>query len=87
MNTRHQVSFVKKNEKGEVTTWKGDSEDGKMLKILVENNCIHDKKPADIRALYPQFMKYSASTFRSALTNARKSYNNELYRRGLPDGM
>jgi hypothetical protein len=84
--TRHQVLFVKRNEKGEITTWKGDSADGKLLKMLVENGMIDNQKPAEIRTSYPQFMKYSATTFRSALTNARKSFNNELYRRSSREG-
>ena len=87
MTTRHQVSFVKKNEKGEIVAWKGDSKDGQLLKMLVENNMLEDQKPAMIRTTYPQFMKYSAATFRSALANARKSYGNELYRRSNRGGM
>lgn len=87
MTTRHQVAFVKKNEKGEITTWKGDSKDGQLLKMLVENGMLDNLKPMAIRNNYPQFMKYSAVTFRSALTNARKSYNNDLYRRSSRGGM
>jgi hypothetical protein len=87
MSTRNVTFRQKKNEKGEITTWNSDSEDGKLLKTLVESNLLDDKKPTEIRTSHPAFMKYSPNTFRSALTNARRSFNNELYRRNTRDGM
>ena len=68
-------------QKGSVSNWNGNSEDGSFLKQLIENNNIDNMKPSEIKMKYPQFGKYTASCLSSAVTNARRSHNSTLMAR------
>ena len=69
----------KLNNKGEIISWSATSEDGKLLKMLVENSCITMAMTAgQARDKYQMFNKYAYSTFSSALTNAKKALEKEL---------
>ena len=67
----------KNNEKGEITTWDTNNQDGRELKIYVENGCCDGLTAKTVREKYPQFKKYCYSTFNSAFTNARKTFNHQ----------
>ena len=74
-------SAKKVNEKGEITSWDTNNQDGRELKIYVENGCCDGLTAKPIREKYPQFVKYSYSTFNSALANARKAFNHQVRNR------
>ena len=71
----------KKNEKGEITTWDTNNQDGRELKIYIENGCCEGLTAKPVREKYPQFKKYCYSTFNSAFTNARKTFNHQVRKR------
>ena len=74
---------LKKNDKGLYIQWSVKSPDGDDLKIYIENGCIANLKPKEIREKYPQFKKYSYATFNSALSGIRKSHNNQIRNRAV----
>ena len=65
----------KMNEKGEIISWSAQSDDGRLLKLLVENGNITPTMTAgNVRDKYTMFNQYAYSTFSSALNNTRKSF-------------
>ena len=91
VNTRQRATPKKKaveaaatpqpirNEKNEIISWSCTSDEGRLLKLLVENgNIKQDMTAGDIRKKYPMFAEYSYSCFSSGLANARKSFQKEI---------
>ena len=75
------------NDKGEIISWSATSDDGKLLKMLVENGCIPLKMTAgQARDKYTMYNKYAYGTFSSALTNAKKAFEKEIDSRGNKKG-
>ena len=78
---------LKKNDKGEICQWSSTSDDGRLLRMLVENENIKGSMTAgDVRKKYPMFNAYSYSCFNSALTNVKKSYGKEVTCRAKQTG-
>ena len=78
---------LKKNDKGEICQWSSTSDDGRLLRMLVENENIKASMTAgDVRKKYPMFNAYSYSCFNSALTNVKKSYGKEVTCRAKQTG-
>ena len=69
------------NETGEITKWNCGNQDGRELKIYVENGCCDGLTAKPVREKYPQFNKYAYATFSSALNNARKAFNTQVRNR------
>jgi hypothetical protein len=70
---------VRRNDKGEICSWTSTGDDGRLLRMLVENGNIKTGLTAgDARKKYPMFNKYSYNCFSSALTNTRKSLGTEV---------
>jgi hypothetical protein len=81
------IPAPKMNEKGEIISWSMQSDDGKLLRTLVQNGYIkQESTPKDVRAKYPMFMAYQYSTFSSALANTRKSLASEVLAREPQNG-
>ena len=80
--TRRAVDFAMVDQSGKVSSWKGHTSDAEDLKIFVETGRLEDLTPKQIMEKYPQFNKYAYSTFNSALSNARRSFNNTVSQRG-----
>ena len=58
----------KKIEKGEVTQWSATSDDGKLLKMLIENgNITAEITAGQVQKKYKMFNAYAYRTFSSAL--------------------
>jgi hypothetical protein len=77
----HDAATVqpRRNEKGEIVSWNTNSDDGRLLKMLVESGHIKPGMTAgEARKKYSMFCNYSYSCFGSALTNARKSLGTEI---------
>jgi hypothetical protein len=69
----------KRNEKGEIIQWSSTSQDGKLLRTLVENGNITNKMTAkQIREKYTMFNAYAYACFNSALANTRRSVATEM---------
>ena len=76
----------KTNSKGKIIRWSARSDDGRLLKMLIENGNISPSMTAgDVRTKYTMFAKYSYSCFASALSNSRKSFATHIKARGTPD--
>ena len=75
------VQFVRKNEDGEILTWDRHSADAATLRVIVENGLVNGMKPSKVRENFKVFEKYAGATFRSALQNARKTYEKSVYNR------
>ena len=69
------------NEKDEITKWNCINQDGRELKIYVENGCTDGLTAKPVREKYPQFKKYSYTTFNSAYSNAKKTFNTQIRNR------
>ena len=69
------------NEKGEITKWNCNNQDGRELKIYVENGCTDGLTAKPLRDKYPQFKKYAYTTFNSAYGNAKKAFNTQIRNR------
>ena len=65
------------NQNEKVSSWNGNSDDGLLLKMLVERHLIENMKPSEIKAKYPQFRKYTPNCFCSAMKSVRHSYHNK----------
>ena len=74
---------AKRNSKGEIISWKADSQDGKELKAYFEAGACKGLTPMQSRLKFPQFNKYSYSTYSSAFNNAKKAFNNQIKDRGV----
>ena len=75
----------KTNSKGEIIRWSARSDDGRLLKMLIENGNISPSMTAgDVRTKYTMFAKYSSSCFASALSNSRKSFVTHIKARATP---
>lgn len=69
----------RRNEKNEITQWNSASENGQLLRMLVENGQIKPGMTAgDVRDKYELFKEYSYGCFSSALANTHKSLATEL---------
>ena len=76
----------KMNSKGEIIRWSARSDDGRLLKMLIENGNISPNMTAgEVRTKYTMFAKYSYSCFASALSNSRKSFKTHVKARGTPE--
>jgi hypothetical protein len=77
----------RRNEKGEITSWNSASDNGRLLKMLVESGHIKPGMTAGAaREKYPMFKDYSYNCFQSALTNVRKSLGTEVEAREQQTG-
>ena len=77
---------AKVNAKGKIIRWSARSDDGRLLKMLIENGNITPSMTAgDVRTKYTMFAKYSYTCFASALTNARKSFASHMKARAGPE--
>ena len=77
---------AKVNTKGEIIRWSARSNDGRLLKMLIENGNISPSMTAgDVRTKYTMFAKYSYSCFASALSNSRKSFATHVKACATPD--
>ena len=74
----HDNAAYDLNGKGEITKWNCGNQDGRELKIYVENGCTDGLTAKPLREKYPQFKKYAYNTFNSALGNARKAFNTQV---------
>jgi hypothetical protein len=69
---------LKRNNKNEIIQWSSASDDGRILKMLVQQGVIkEDMKPGDVRKKYTMFNEYDYKCFASALANTRKSLQSE----------
>jgi hypothetical protein len=67
------------NEKGELTGWNSNSDDGKLFKSLYEANRFKDWTASQIRKEYAtNFGKYANQTINSALQNLRKTTKRDI---------
>jgi hypothetical protein len=67
---------------GTVDSWNGKSEDGRLLKVLLEHGFIEGMSPKEVADAHTTFMKYKNATLGSALTGLRKTQSNNLNTRG-----
>lgn len=69
----------RRNDKNEITQWSSTSENGRLLRMLVENGQIKPGMSAgEARDRYPLFKEFAYSCFSSALANTRKSLATEM---------
>jgi hypothetical protein len=59
---------------GSTRSWNGKCADA-ALRVLVENGNVTGMAPKEVWTKYELFQKYDLNTFRSAITNLRKSIN------------
>ena len=74
---------AKRNTKGGIISWKADSQDGKELKAYFEAGACKGLIPMQSQLKFPQFNKYSYSSYSSAFNNAKKAFNNQIKHRGV----
>ena len=61
---------VRRNDKGEIISWSSTNDNGRLLRMLVENGNIKPGMTAGAaRDKYPMFKDYSYNCFQSALNN------------------
>ena len=65
-------------QKGEVITWDGSNEDGRLLKLLVDQGVVTDMKQKEVVASFPVFEVYNHRTFSSSLSSYRQSFQNAI---------
>ena len=75
------IQTKKRDEKGNIVTWSGTSEDGNALKVLVESGMVDGLAAKAVRAKFPMFETYAYGTLNSALRNARRALNKTIYHR------
>lgn len=80
--THRAVDFAVMDQNGKLSSWKGQTSDAEDLKMFVESGRLEGLTPKQIMEKYPQFNKYAYGTFNSALSNARKAFNNMVGLRG-----
>ena len=74
---------AKRNDIGEIISWKADSRDGRELKAYFEAGCCDGLTPMQSRIKFPQFNKYKYSTYSSAFHNTKRAINNQIKSRGV----
>ena len=79
---------VRRNDKGEIISWSSTNDNGRLLRMLVENGNIKPGMTAGAarRDKYPMFKDYSYNCFQSALNNVRKSLGTEVEAREQQTG-
>lgn len=63
---------------GKIKQWSATCRDGQELKIYIEYGCCDKLSPKVVVKKFPQFLKYSYSTFNSAFQNIKKSLNKQV---------
>ena len=66
------------DEEGKIKQWTANCRDGHDLKVYVEYGAADGLSPTQVQLKFPQFNKYSYSTFNSALQNVKKSANAQV---------
>lgn len=66
---------------GKISNWSCLTEDGQMLKHLVENGKTDGLTPKTLMVQYPTFGKYTYQVIQSALKNARNQFDKEVLAR------
>ncbi len=68
----------KTNKDDEVTSWKSNSADAKLLKIILSYGLATKSTAAVIKNEFAQFKKYNTRTLNSAIQNMKKSMQNKV---------
>ena len=71
----------KTNAEGKISEWKSNCEDGRELKVYVENGCCDNMTAKTVMLKFPQFGKYNYSHFNSAFQNCKKTINTSISNR------
>ena len=71
----------KTNAEGKISEWKSNCEDGRELKVYVENGCCDNMTAKTVMLKFPQFGKYNYSHFNSAFQNCKKTINMSISNR------
>ena len=74
---------AKKNDRGEIISWKANSQDGRELKAYFEAGACKGLTPMQSRLKFSQFDKYKYSTYSSAFNNTKRAINNQIKDRGV----
>ncbi len=71
---------VRRNDRVEITSWTSTNDNGRLLRLLVENGNIKPGMTAGAaRDKYPPMFKdFSYNCFQSALNNVRRSLGTEV---------
>lgn len=69
---------VRTNEKGEITSWDGNSPDGKLLSHLFDQGVITTQTAKQLADAYPQYRRYAGKCLNAALHAMRKSKEKQV---------
>ncbi len=87
VNDAASPTVRRKNDRGEIISWTSTTDNGRLLRMLVESGHIKPGMTAGAaREKYPMFKDYSYICFQWALNNVRKSLGTEVEAREQQTG-